>query len=123
MSAAGPDWWINVAKGAGDVCRTEQTSSPRRDARFTAQAVPGAATHDADDGREIHFIRLKLQQSRAGALNTRLRPQEGLGLQLPRALKNLRRIEGLKLSVHQHLPLGVDVRHHRIFLAGTAAPC
>ena len=125
MSAVEPGWMVNVAAGAGDVCRTEQTGSMRRDARSTVQAVAGAATHQAEDGRKIHFIRLELQQSRAGFLNTRLRPQSWLGLQLPQALENLRRIEKHKLSVHRHLqlPLGVVVRHHRMFLAGTAAPC
>ena len=109
MSAVRSSWWINVAAGAVDVCRTEQTGSIRCDARFTVQAVAGAATDDADDGREIHFIRLKLRQSRAGFLNTRLHLQGWLGLQLPRLVEYLRRVEGLKLSVHQHrhLPLGL----------------
>ena len=87
MSAVRSSWWVNVAAGAVDVCRTEQTGSIRCDARFTVQAVAGAATHDADDGREIHFIRLKLRQSRAGFLNTRLQPQGWLGLQLPRLVE------------------------------------
>jgi len=124
MSAVGPGWMLNVAGGAGDVCRTEQTSSLRRDARSTVQAVASAEPLQADDGQKIHFIRLRLQQSRAGSLTTRLRPQGWLGLQLPRVPENLRRIKALKLSVHQHrhLSLGVDVRHYRMFLAGTAAP-